>query len=209
MRYIKLFSKDADYKSYMVGEGKIYKPNVSYCKEINYVYYNPIKPNKFSGVVSATSTSSSYRLFSDSIVKNDNIKRLLIDGVEVTPVSSTKFSTTGEHTYEVELKEPMTSANKMFQWCSGLISLDLSKWDISNVTNMYCMFHSCHSLKELKMGGNPSNLTNVSLMFYNAPRNGTFYYNSAYDYSKILSVLPSSYTAISCTLVDGVLVPNE
>ena len=195
-------------------------------------------------------------------MKNDNIKRLLIDGVEVTPVSSTKFSTTGEHTYEVELKEPMTSANKMFQWCSGLISLDLNKWDISNVTNMnymfndcrslttlesisnwdvsnvtdmsnmfyqcesltsinlsnwdisnvtnmYCMFHSCHSLKELKMGGNPSNLTNVSLMFYNAPRNGSFYYNSAYDYSKILSVLPSSYTAIPCTLVDGVLVPNE
>jgi hypothetical protein len=37
---------------------------------------------------------------------------------------------------------------------------------------------------------------------------GNFYYNSAYDYSKIIDVLPSKWTAIPCTLTNGVLVPN-
>jgi hypothetical protein len=46
-------------------------------------------------------------------------------------------------------------------------------------------------------------------MFYGVASNGTFYYNSAYDYSKILAKLPSTWTKIPCTLVDGELVPNN
>jgi surface protein len=97
----------------------------------------------------------------------------------------------------------------MFSKCFELTTLDLSNWDISNVTDMSYMFYYSNRLIELKMGGNPNNLTNVGSMFLTVDTNGSFYYNSAYDYSKILSVLPSRWTAIPCTLVDGVLVPNE
>jgi surface protein len=99
--------------------------------------------------------------------------------------------------------------SRMFYNCTGLTSIDLSNWDISNVTNMENMFNACHVLTKLRMGGNPSSLTTVNNLFGSNRNSGSFYYNSAYDYSKILSVLPSSWTAIPCTLVDGVLVPNE
>ena len=41
----------------------------------------------------------------------------------------------------------------MFYGCRGLISLDLSNFDTSNVTRMYSMFSDCNSLKEIKMVG--------------------------------------------------------
>lgn len=245
----------------------------------------------------------------------DNIKTMKINDVEVTPVSATTFSTTGENTYYVELNEPMTTSNGMFVNCERLTSLDLSKWDTSNVTNMsrmfsycynlssidgisnwdtskvtamqemfyncynltspdlskwdtsnvanmyfmfygcrsltsldsisnwdtsnvtnmslmfgYCssltsldlskwdisnvssmggMFKGCNNLTEVRMGGNPSKVMDVYEMFDGVTTNGTFYYNPMYDYSKIIAKLPSTWTAVPCTLVDGVLVPNE
>ena len=42
----------------------------------------------------------------------------------------------------------------MFSNCSGLISLDLSGWDMSNVTtSMNYMFENCNSLRTIKMVG--------------------------------------------------------
>ena len=99
-------------------------------------------------------------------MKKDNIKRLLIDGADVAPTSSYKFPTTGEHIYEVELKEPMTSANSMFNSCWQLTSLDLSKWDTSNVTNMGSMFKECSKLTSLDLSNwDTSNVTNMGSMF--------------------------------------------
>ena len=74
---------------------------------------------------------------------------------------------------------------------------------------MGSIFSSCELLVELKIGGNPSSLTNVNDMFVDITTNGAFYYNSEYDYSKIIAELPSTWTAVPCTLVDGVLVPNN
>lgn len=70
------------------------------------------------------------------------------------------------------------------------------------------MFYGCTNLTEVRMGGNPSSLTNVNNMFNNTTT-GNFYYNSTYDYSKIITVLPSTWTSVPCTLIDRVLVPNN
>ena len=43
--------------------------------------------------------------------------------------------------------------NNMFENCSGLTSLDLSKWDTSKVTTMTNMFNGCSNLHEIKMIG--------------------------------------------------------
>lgn len=84
-------------------------------------------------------------------------------------------------------------------------TLDLTNWDISKVTIMNEAF-SCGS-NVIKMGGNPESLETCEDMF-NGEIPGTFYYNYAYDYSKILAVLPETWTAIPCDLVDGVLVES-
>ena len=102
----------------------------------------------------------------------------------------------------------VTDMNSMFYGCSGLTSLDLTNFDTSNVTNMGWMFSGCKGLTEVRMGGNPSKVSGVSSMFDYITTSGTFYYNAAYDYSKIIAKLPSTWTAVACTLTNGVLIPN-
>ena len=41
----------------------------------------------------------------------------------------------------------------MFSGCSGLTSLDLSGWNMSNVTDMNEMFDGCTSLTTIRMVG--------------------------------------------------------
>jgi surface protein len=101
----------------------------------------------------------------------------------------------------------VTDMSGTFNDCTGLTSVDLTGWDTSSVTTMNYMFAGCTNLTELRMGGNPSNVTDVSEMFGEISTKGTFYYNSAYDYSNILSALPSTWSALACELVDGVLIP--
>lgn len=103
----------------------------------------------------------------------------------------------------------VTNMTGMFSRCTSLTSLDLTNWDTSKVTDMTDMFYGCRSLIEVRMGGNPSKVTIVSYMFDEITTTGTFYYNSLYDYSKIIERLPGRWTAVPCTMVDGVLVPNE
>lgn len=106
----------------------------------------------------------------------------------------------------------VTNMYSMFRECYNLTSLDLTNWDISNVQTMGMMFYGCSNLKEIKMGGKPGPLNGLSWydnyydedvylegvedMFRGVYPNGTFYYNSTYNYSKIINQLPSGWRAI-------------
>ena len=90
----------------------------------------------------------------------------------------------------------VTNMSNMFYKCSGLTSIDLSSWDMSNVTDMDYMFAYCENLREIRMGGDVSNVIDMEYMFFNLPMSGTFYYNPAYDYSKIIEQLPKTWTAV-------------
>lgn len=90
----------------------------------------------------------------------------------------------------------LTDMSRLFANCSKLTSVDLSKWDLSKVTSMASSFAYCKALTEVKMGGDVSKLNSVVGMFNGITTTGKFYYNSAYDYSKIIEVLPSTWTAV-------------
>ena len=61
----------------------------------------------------------------------------------------------------------VTDMSDMFQGCSSLVEINLSKFDTSQVTNMRFMFEDCHSLKEINLSSfNTSLVTNMSSMFY-------------------------------------------
>ena len=47
----------------------------------------------------------------------------------------------------------VTNMSQMFASCIGLTSLDLSNFDTSNVTNMGYMFRGCSKLKTIRMVG--------------------------------------------------------
>ena len=61
----------------------------------------------------------------------------------------------------------VTDMERMFYYCNSLTSLDLSKWNTSNVTNMSYMFHMCELLDEIKgfEDWDMSNVTNMNHMF--------------------------------------------
>ena len=61
----------------------------------------------------------------------------------------------------------VTNMYAMFVYCSSLQTLDLSGFDTSNVTNMSAMFHKCTSLQTLDVSGfDTSNVTDMSMLFY-------------------------------------------
>ena len=60
----------------------------------------------------------------------------------------------------------VTDMAGMFQLCSNLTSLDVTKFDTSKVTNMGSVFHGCSKLTSLNVTDfNTSNVTNMSYMF--------------------------------------------
>ena len=65
----------------------------------------------------------------------------------------------------------VTNMIYMFSSCSGLTSIDLSKFNTSNVTNMSYMFYYCTGLTSIDLSKfNTSNVTNMSYMFADCER---------------------------------------
>ena len=87
----------------------------------------------------------------------------------------------------------------MFWRCSSLTTVP--ELDISSAISITDMFSDCTSLVEVRFKGDPSKLEQYSA-FLRVYTNGVFYYDSRYDYSKIINVLPSSWTAVPYDVID-------
>ena len=86
-----------------------------------------------------------------------NIYGIFLSNVSLTSIPKDMLSV---------LSKDCTNMNSMFYDCRGLTSLDLSKFDTSNVTNMSNMFSDCSSLTSLDLSKfDTSNVTNMSNMF--------------------------------------------
>ena len=67
--------------------------------------------------------------------------------------------------------ENVTSMRDMFNGCSSLISLDVTKFNTEKVTNMSYMFYNCKALTSLDVTNfNSENVTNMNWMFYNCSK---------------------------------------
>ena len=91
---------------------------------------------------------------------------------DVAPPGTTKISEILWHKYAKSIVSAkisvsgMKDASNLFFGLSNLISLDVSEFDTSEVTNMECMFYNCRSLTNLDLSGfNTSNVTNMGCMF--------------------------------------------
>ena len=94
----------------------------------------------------------------------------------------------------------VTNMSYMFEYCRSLTSVP--QLDISKVTNMSYMFTDCTNLVEVKFKGEPKSSLAVSGMFSGITTNGTLYYDSRYDYSKIINVMPPTWTAVTYDVID-------
>ena len=218
MKHLRLFETENEYQEAI---NTLDLPCITYVEETSEIGVYP-KVNCCIATYGIADTLSSSTLLGDDF-DTSQIKTMFIDGVEVEPISQYTFTTTGEHTVKIILNNNFTNAGNMFAYCTSLTSLDLSNFDTSNVREMigmyaYCtsltsldlsnfdtskvissdwMVANCSSLTSLKMMGDINKMSTPSDMFYDITTTGTFYYNSAYDYSKIISVLPSTWTAVA------------
>ena len=94
----------------------------------------------------------------------------------------------------------VTNMQNMFRYCESLTTVP--ELDISSATSITDMFSDCTSLVEVRFKGNPSTKLGQKTVFSGVNTSGVFYYDSRYDYSKIISVLPSTWTAVPYDVID-------
>ena len=99
------------------------------------------------------------------------------------------------------ISNKMHKTNHMFAGCSKLTQLDVSKWDMIDVTAMQYMFYDCYNLPLLDIyNWNTSNVFNMSYMFFNCftltaldmsnfDMSKVSYFNNVFDRSGTLSYL--------------------
>ena len=87
-----------------------------------------------------------------------------IKNIDKKYIINNKFEKDGKYEIKIIFKNNLTNLNSFFENCNELISLDLSKFDTSKVTDMGWMFNLCHKLKEIK-GINNFNTINVTNMY--------------------------------------------
>ena len=124
-------------------------------------------------------------------------------------------------------------AGNIFSYCGNLTTIDLSDINLPSLESMdyafaMCgklqsvilplnmdkceylngMFKGCSNLTEVRMMFNPMSVKLYYGMFEGITTSGNFYYNSSYDYSKIIEVLPSTWTAVPIDYENGETVPT-
>ena len=197
MKYINTFKTHASYEEKLNGGVDISLPNVSYCKDVKDVHFNPYNTVEFYvGNITGT-TPQTVKIYTDRntsvdiqvsegnkwytyvLPKDKGLYR--IEGYSVKKVvvkanintrDSSIIPIIPESTVEASLKGSNTSnvtdMYSMFNGCYHLTSLDLSNFDTSNVTYMSNMFESCYNLTSLDLSNfDTSNVISMSSMFSN------------------------------------------
>ena len=91
----------------------------------------------------------------------------------------------------------VTDMSYMYFDCADISELDVSKWDFSKVTTTYAMLYNVSKLSYFEMNSSINSLTNCEHMFANIYTSGIFKYNSGFDYSKIIAVLPDTWSTLT------------
>ncbi len=77
----------------------------------------------------------------------------------------------------------------------GVSELNLSSWDMDAVINMSWFADSTPNLTYIEMDGGVAEYVTCNNWLDGNTNNGTFKYNSEYDYSKLIAALPSTWVA--------------
>ena len=152
-------------------------PNVSYCEDIKDVHYNPYNTVEFYvGNITGSETVKIYTDKTTSVdvqvsegnkwctyllpkdkglynIEGGSVKKVVVKADITTSGDTIISKSTIEASFKGSNTSKVTNMSRMFQYCSGLISLDLSGWDISSETIMSLMFNSCNSLRTIRMKG--------------------------------------------------------
>ena len=100
----------------------------------------------------------------------------------------------------------VTSMGSMFSGCSGLTSLDVSKFDTKNVTDMGSMFSGCSGLTSLDMSNfNTQNVMSMSYLFKNCSNLQTIYASDKF----VATDVNGEYMFSGCYSLKGAIAYDE
>ena len=94
---------------------------------------------------------------------------------------------------------------KMFYSCTGLKSIDLSKFDLSKVTTMRNMFESCELLESVTFPENLQNVEDMSSMFQGCSSLKSIDLSN----SNLTNVINMNYIFQDCISLESVKFPNS
>ena len=227
MKFLRKFNEHASYEAEVNVGGQDFEiPNVSYCKNVDDVHFNPYnliefyvgeitEPQKVKiytdGSASIDITvSKGNKWYSYLLPKNKGLFKIEGDSVKkvvvkadininfdtIIPTSTVEASFKGSNTSNV------ANMAYMFNDCNNLTSLDLSSFNTSKVTNMNNMFQGCNGLTELDVSKfDTSKVTNMNNMFSNC--NGLTSLNlSNFDTSKVTNMNNMFQSCSGLTLLD-------
>ena len=180
MKYINTFKTHASYEEKLNVGGVDFKiPNVSYCKDVNDVHFNPYNLIKFYVGEITTETSQTVSIYTDETnhldvtvnegkkwytyvlpkvkglckIEGDSVKNVVIKAnmanYNVDNSGGLFPSSIIEASFKGSNTSNVTYMNYMFEGCQNLTSLDVSNFDTSKVTTMDSMFQDCTSLTSL------------------------------------------------------------
>ena len=194
MKFLRKFNEHTSYEAEVNVGGIDFKiPNVSYCKDVKDVHFNPYNLIKF--YVGEITESQKVEIYTDATnhidvavsegkkwysyvlpkkglcwingdsVKNVNVKADISYNYNGILTSIIPNSVV-EASFKGSNTSNVTDMSCMFDGCRGLTLLDLSGWNTSNVTDMSYMFNSCSGLTSLDLSGwNTSKVTRMNSMF--------------------------------------------
>ena len=200
MIYLNTFNSHASYEEKLNVGGVDFKiPNVSYCKDANDVHFNPYNLIKF--YVGEITSPQTVKIYTD----NSTFEEVQVSEVNkwytyVLPKNKGLFRIIGSTVKKVVVKANITT-NERLIIPNSVVEASFKGSNTSNVTNMYGMFASCHSLTSLDLSSfNTSNVTNMSSMFQNC-RSLTSLDLSGFDTSKVTGM---SYMFEDCTALTSI-----
>lgn len=101
-----------------------------------------LKENEVLAIYNVTSTSSNTRMFG-SAFDIANVEKMSVDGIEITPAKTYKFTTLGEHEIKVKINDTATSIKSIFEYVP---IVSISNASLPNISNAISMFYGCTSI---------------------------------------------------------------
>ena len=150
------------------------KVNTNFLDEIIYFKQNdekPIKESKDNNYIEATLTiNEDFNQLIKLINENKDIKNcceIYINDKNIGFNCNYKFNIPGTYNIKYKFSQKLTSLDDLFLDCQHLETIDLSKFDSSEIISMKWMFCNCFSLKKINLSNFDTKLvSNMSLLFY-------------------------------------------
>ena len=193
MIYLNNFDTHTSYEEKVNVGGIDFKiPNVSYCKDVKDVHFNPYNLIKFYvGEITGT-TPQTVKIYTDATnhldvtvsegnkwysyllpkdkglykIGGNSVKKVVVKADIDDGSQGIIPNSVVEASFKGSNTSKVTNMNSMFVNCYSLTSLNLRRFNTSNVTSMEWMFLNCSGLESLDLNGwNTSNVTNMGYMF--------------------------------------------